>query len=254
MPSRPSTAARALLAAAVALAGCGRDDAAPAAPARERSPASERPAFPAVPAKPKRFETRSSDPVVAKIQAFIEERGIDVGAASWKTQVPEPIWPAFPPGRRYFWRLETNHGPMRFRLRPETAPKHVASTIYLTLLGFYDGTDFHRVITGFMAQGGDPTGTGAGGPRYQYPGEIDPDVHHDRRGLLSMANKGPGTDGSQFFVLFGPHPELDGRHTVFGELKDGEETLKAIEALGAPRDPMPPKGPVRLLHAEIETD
>ena len=82
---------------------------------------------------------------------------------------------------------------------------HVGSTIYLTHLGFYDGVPFHRVIPGFMAQGGDPTGSGRGGPGYKYAGEFDPKVTHDKPGLLSMANAGPGTDGSQFFITFVPH-------------------------------------------------
>jgi cyclophilin family peptidyl-prolyl cis-trans isomerase len=109
---------------------------------------------------------------------------------------------------------------------------HVSSTIYLTRLGFYDGSSFHRVITGFMAQGGDPLGNGTGGPGYQYGGEFSPSVKHDKGGLLSMANAGPGTDGSQFFLTFVPTPWLDGRHTIFGEVVSGQETLKALEKGG----------------------
>lgn len=228
---------------AFVLAACGKD--------------AEKPGDPEPPPVPKRFETKSSDPVVSRLQAFVEERGIDVGRADWKTRVPQPPWPDFPPGRSYVWRLETDQGTMRFRLFPAVAPKHVASTIYLTLLGFYDGTTFHRVISGFMAQGGCPLGTGEGGPAYQYGAEIHPGVRHDARGLLSTANKGPGTDGSQFFVLFGPSRGLDGKHTIFGDLKDGEETLARIEALGGPprRDQSaPPKRPIRLLRATIESD
>ena len=110
---------------------------------------------------------------------------------------------------------------------------HVSSTIYLTRLGFYDGLSFHRVITGFMAQGGCPRGTGTGGPGYQYGGEFDPTVRHDRPGLLSMANAGPGTDGSQFFLTFVPTPWLDGNHTIFGEVVDGQATLQALEQRGS---------------------
>jgi cyclophilin family peptidyl-prolyl cis-trans isomerase len=122
---------------------------------------------------------------------------------------------------------------MVVRLMPEVAPMHVSSTIYLTRLGFYDGLSFHRVITGFMAQGGCPRGTGTGGPGYQYDGEFDPSVRHNRPGLLSMANAGPGTDGSQFFLTFVATPWLDGKHTIFGEVVEGVETLQALEKRGS---------------------
>ena len=110
---------------------------------------------------------------------------------------------------------------------------HSTSTIYLTNLGFYDDVVFHRVIQGFMAQGGDPTGTGMGGPGYSYAGEFDGTTSHNRPGMLSMANAGPNTDGSQFFITFGPTPHLDGRHTIFGELIAGEETLHELEKQGS---------------------
>ena len=116
---------------------------------------------------------------------------------------------------------------------PDVAPIHVGSTIYLTKLGFYDDLAFHRVITQFMAQGGCPLGTGTGGPGYEYGGEFDSGVRHDRPGLLSMANAGPGTDGSQFFLTFVPTPWLDDNHTIFGEVIDGMETLKALEVRGS---------------------
>ncbi len=110
---------------------------------------------------------------------------------------------------------------------------HVSSTLYLTRLGFYDGLTFHRVITAFMAQGGCPLGTGTGGPGYQYAGEFDSGVKHDRPGLLSMANAGPGTDGSQFFLTFVPTPWLDGQHTIFGEVVGGMDTVRALELCGS---------------------
>jgi cyclophilin family peptidyl-prolyl cis-trans isomerase len=110
---------------------------------------------------------------------------------------------------------------------------HASSTIYLSRLGFYDGLKFHRVINGFMAQGGCPLGTGTGGPAYKYDGEFDRNTRHDRPGLLSMANAGPGTDGSQFFLTFVPTPHLDGKHTIFGEVVEGADTLKALEKRGS---------------------
>jgi cyclophilin family peptidyl-prolyl cis-trans isomerase len=118
---------------------------------------------------------------------------------------------------------------------PDVAPMHVSSTIYLTRLGFYNDVVFHRVIQGFMAQGGDPTGTGRGGPGYKYAGEFDANVTHDAPGKLSMANSGPGTDGSQFFLTFVATPHLDGKHTIFGEVVEGMETVKQLEAAGSQR-------------------
>jgi cyclophilin family peptidyl-prolyl cis-trans isomerase len=116
---------------------------------------------------------------------------------------------------------------------PDVAPMHVSSTIYLARLGFYDGVIFHRVITGFMAQGGDPLGKGTGGPGYDYAGEYSKRARHDRPGLLSMANAGPGTDGSQFFLTFVPTPHLDDKHTIFGEVVEGMETVRQLEKSGS---------------------
>ena len=129
--------------------------------------------------------------------------------------------------------METNKGTIRIKLLSLTAPMHATSFIYLTRLGYYDGLSFHRVITGFMAQGGCPLGTGTGGPGYNYDGECDPSARHDRPGLLSMANAGPGTDGSQFFLTFVPTPHLDDKHTIFGEVVEGMETVQALEKRGS---------------------
>jgi cyclophilin family peptidyl-prolyl cis-trans isomerase len=129
--------------------------------------------------------------------------------------------------------METSKGAITIRLLPDVAPMHVTSFMYLTKLGFYDGLKFHRVIRGFMAQGGCPLGTGTGGPGYQLAGEFKPGVKHDRGGLLSMANAGPGTDGSQFFLTFVPTPWLDGKHTIFGEVIEGQDVLQALEKAGS---------------------
>jgi len=111
---------------------------------------------------------------------------------------------------------------------------HVSSTVYLTTLGFYDGIIFHRVIPGFMAQGGDPLGNGRGNPGYEYDGEFDGKTSHSEPGILSMANSGPATDGSQFFITFVPTTFLDGKHTIFGKVVTGlEDSLTNIEALGS---------------------
>jgi peptidyl-prolyl cis-trans isomerase B (cyclophilin B) len=170
---------------------------------------------------------------VDAVDAFIAEQTIDTAAKNWRTALPQPPTIEFEAGQSVFWDLKTTMGDLTVRLMPEVAPAHVSSTIYLTRLGFYDGLSFHRVITEFMAQGGCPLGTGTGGPGYQYGSEFDTSVKHDRPGLLSMANAGQGTDGSQFFLTFVATPWLDDNHTIFGEVVDGVETLKALEARGS---------------------
>jgi peptidyl-prolyl cis-trans isomerase A (cyclophilin A) len=133
--------------------------------------------------------------------------------------------------------LRTNHGDIRINLLGDHAPKTVDNFVGLAkgttrytkpnASGgdsgpFYDGVVFHRVINGFMIQGGDPTGTGMGGPGYQFADEFHPDLRFDRPYLLAMANAGPGTNGSQFFITVGPTPHLNRRHTIFGEVADAE--------------------------------
>ena len=166
------------------------------------------------------------------IDAFIEQKKIGK-TGSWKQSLPKPPQVEFDPAKTYFWNLDTNVGNVKIKLMPDVAPMHVSSTIYLTRLGFYDDVIFHRVITGFMAQGGDPLGRGTGGPGYKYGGEFSPDVKHDGPGKLSMANAGPNTDGSQFFLTFRATPHLDGKHTIFGEVVEGMETVRALEAAGS---------------------
>ena len=154
-------------------------------------------------------------------------------AGKWRTKLPRPTPIAFTPGETWRARCVTSKGEVVIRLMPETAPMHVTSFAYLARLGFYDGLVFHRVIQRFMAQGGCPLGSGTGGPGYQFDGEFDPKVKHDRPGLLSMANAGPGTDGSQFFLTFVPTPHLDGHHTIFGAAEGGEDVLAALEKCGS---------------------
>jgi cyclophilin family peptidyl-prolyl cis-trans isomerase len=167
------------------------------------------------------------------IDRYIEEHPVDKSQEGWKTHVPPPPFVAFPEDRTYFWILDTSEGMIKIRLRPEYAPRHVSTTLYLTRLGFYDGLIFHRVIPQFMAQGGDPLGTGSGGPGFRYAGEFHKKAKHDERGIVSMANAGPRTDGSQFFIMFKEAPNLDGKHTVFGEVVEGRGTLRAMEGLGS---------------------
>ena len=171
----------------------------------------------------------SDDAAIQEVQKFIDGQSIDQDRPDWKARLPKPPSVAFTDGKKYTWSLSTNKGDMKFELHPDVAPMHASSTIFLTLIGFYDNLSFHRVIGGFMAQGGCPHGTGTGGPGYRYDGEFSPSLRHTQRGLLSMANAGPGTDGSQFFITFTATPHLDDNHTIFGTIVDGEATLDALE-------------------------
>jgi peptidyl-prolyl cis-trans isomerase A (cyclophilin A) len=140
-------------------------------------------------------------------------------------------------------RVETTEGTFTIRLFEKEAPKTVANFVGLAegsrewtdpatrerkQAPFYDGVIFHRVIGGFMIQGGDPLGQGTGGPGYQFADEFHPSLKHDRPGILSMANAGPNTNGSQFFITLGPTPHLDNRHSVFGEVVEGIDVVRRI--------------------------
>ncbi len=201
-------------------------------------------------------QTEEADSAVSPIQAidaFIAEQNIDKSKPGWRTQLPKPPQLDFSGGKTYYWDLDTNVGKIAIRFMPDVAPMHVSSAIYLTRLGFYDGLTFHRVIPDFMAQGGDPLGNGRGNPGYRFDGEFDPNVRHDRPGLLSMANAGPGTDGSQFFITFVPTPHLDGRHTIYGEVVDGMDTVKQLEAWRTPGSPHL-RDPLEIVKAEIRVE
>ena len=124
--------------------------------------------------------------------------------------------------------IKTSEGEMVIEFWPEVAPKTVENFKALAKKGFYDGTCFHRVIKGFMIQGGDPLGSGRGGPGYKFADEIHPDLAFDRPYLLAMANAGPGTNGSQFFIRVVPTPWLNGKHTIFGEVVDGADVVDRI--------------------------
>ncbi|KXK12145.1 MAG: peptidyl-prolyl isomerase [Chloroflexi bacterium OLB14] len=119
-------------------------------------------------------------------------------------------------------------GNIVIELFADKAPITVNNFVFLAREGFYDGTTFHRVLEGFMAQGGDPTGTGAGGPGYAFEDEFSPDLSFDRAGLLAMANSGPNTNGSQFFITFAPTPHLTGLHTIFGQVIEGMDVVNGL--------------------------
>jgi len=124
--------------------------------------------------------------------------------------------------------FETSKGSITIQLEPEKTPVTSANFANLVKRGFYNGQVFHRVIDGFMMQGGDPTGTGRGGPGYQFEDEIVPELKHSGPGVLSMANAGAGTNGSQFFITFAAQPHLNGKHTVFGKVTAGMEVVTQI--------------------------
>ena len=133
------------------------------------------------------------------------------------------------PAKSYRASIETDKGTIDLKLYPEHAPKTVNNFVTLARDGFYDGLVFHRVISNFMIQGGDPTGSGRGGPGYQFEDEVRDNPLKHETGSLSMANAGPNTNGSQFFITHGPQPHLNGRHTVFGRVMNGQEVVDAIE-------------------------
>ena len=139
-------------------------------------------------------------------------------------------------------------GKVKIELYANKTPKTVQNFIDLSNSGFYDGIIFHRVIPGFMAQTGDPDGTGTGGPGYTFEDEFHPSLSHDSAGILSMANRGPNTNGSQFFITYGPQPHLDNMHSVFGKVVEGLELIEAIP----PRDPSMINDPsVKMVGIEI---
>ena len=175
------------------------------------------------------------DKAIKQIDDMIAKADVNPDDSAWKTKLPKPTVAEFSADKTYYAVMKTNKGMVRIKLLPETAPMHVTNMIYLARIGFYDNLTFHRVIQGFMAQGGCPLGTGTGGPGYKFGGEFDPSVKHDKPGLLSMANAGPGTDGSQFFLTFVPTAWLDGKHTIYGEVEgeDSMNTLKTLESNGS---------------------
>ena len=176
------------------------------------------------------------DPAIQAIDKFIKKQSISTKKRGWRLSLSKPPQQKFQEDMDYFWHMETSEGPLKIRLFTDTAPMHATSGIYLARLGFYDGLNFHRIIPGFMAQGGCPTGSGSGSPGYKYAGEFEGGRSHSKAGILSMANAGPNTDGSQFFITFAPTTGLDGRHTVWGEVVAGMKTLKGLEARGTRRN------------------
>lgn len=155
---------------------------------------------------------------------------------------------ALDPKKKYTATFKTDKGDIVCALHADKVPNTVNNLVFLAREGFYDNTIFHRVIANFMVQGGDPTGTGMGGPGYKFRDEFDPKLHHSGPGILSMANAGPNTNGSQFFITHVATPWLDMKHSVFGQVIKGLDVLMSIPE----RDPSNRNAPaVKLLTVEI---
>lgn len=148
-------------------------------------------------------------------------------------QWPTPPEMTIDPKKHYHATFRTSKGDIEVDLLADKAPVTVNNFVFLARQGFYDNTTFHRVIPDFMAQGGDPTGTGRGGPGYDFRDEIDRSLTFDGPGILAMANAGPNTNGSQFFITYAATPWLNGRHTIFGKVTEGMDVLRNL----SPRDP-----------------
>jgi peptidyl-prolyl cis-trans isomerase B (cyclophilin B) len=144
-----------------------------------------------------------------------------------RARYSKPFEMKIDPAKKYAATIDTNRGAIVLKLYAAQAPRTVNNFVSLAQDGFYDGVTFHRVIKDFMIQGGDPDGTGRGGPGYTFKDEFDPTLKHDGPGVLSMANAGPNTNGSQFFITHGPQPHLNGKHTVFGKVVKGQDVVDA---------------------------
>jgi peptidyl-prolyl cis-trans isomerase B (cyclophilin B) len=147
------------------------------------------------------------------------------GAKQWSSPPEMEIDPA----KVYVATVETDRGAIVLELYPAHAPKTVNNFVFLARQGFYDGLKFHRVIPDFVIQGGDPTGTGSGGPGYKFEDEVENNPLTHETGAISMANAGANTNGSQFFITLGPQPHLNGKHTVFGQVIHGQEVVELVQ-------------------------
>ena len=197
--------------------------------------------------------SRPTVPVLEAIAAYSVAHPVNTEDPRWKTKVPQPPVVQFDRSKHYFWYLHTSEGVLKIELKPEWAPRRVAATIYLTKLGFYNGLKFHRIIPKFMVQGGDPLGNGRGSPGFRpYASEIHRKAKHSKRGVVAMANSGPRTEGSQFYIAFDKAEHLDGKHTIFGQVVGGLGTLRALEGYGA--ESGEPRKDVFINRAEVRVE
>ena len=167
-----------------------------------------------------------------------------------QTSWSEPPAMSIDSSKSYFATIKTELGTVRAELFADKAPRTVNNFVFLARQGYYDDTTFHRVIPGFMAQAGDPTGTGTGGPGYTFDDEFHPDLVHDSVGILSMANRGENTNGGQFFIIYEPQSHLDGQHAVFGKVVSGMDVLESLQ-VRSPDDGEALPG-TKILSIEIE--
>ncbi len=160
-------------------------------------------------------------------------------------QYDEPPPMALEEGKSYHARVQmADGGEFLLELYPESAPQTVNSFVFLANEGWFDGVTFHRVLEGFVAQTGDPTGTGGGGPGYQLPNEIDEALSHDDKGVVAMSNSGPDTNGSQWYITLGPAVNLDGGYTIFGRVAEGMEVVEGLTPRDPSRNPDAPPGDI----------
>jgi cyclophilin family peptidyl-prolyl cis-trans isomerase len=179
----------------------------------------------------------------------------DTLATEEESMTPSQQWTEAPamaltPGVDYSAILRTEKGDIHVDLFQDETPITVNNFVFLTRSGYYDNVTFHRVLPGFMAQTGDPTGTGSGGPGYTFPDEFVPTLRHDSAGTLSMANRGTNTNGSQFFITYAPTPHLDNAHTVFGRVTEGMDVLESLTPRNPAANPNAPAGD-RIITIEI---
>lgn len=196
-------------------------------------------------------------PAVLLDGEVVAGQGLPVDFAVWDDFISSTIaaesltemqYDAQPPmtleeGKTYMARVTMENGDeFLIELNQEAAPLAVNSFVFLAGEGWYDGVTFHRVLPGFMAQTGDPTGTGMGGPGYEFDNEIDPSLSHDAKGVVAMANSGPDTNGSQFFITLAPATHLDGGYTIFGRVVEGMDVVEGLTLRDPSADPQAPPG------------
>jgi peptidylprolyl isomerase len=183
-------------------------------------------------------ETAAPAPTAAAGPTAATSSG-DVASRNGKYTAPPPM--AIDPSKQYNATITTPRGDIVIRLRPDLAPETVNNFVFLAREGFYDGTTWHRVLPNFMAQGGDPSGTGAGGPGYTIKDEYTPETKFDRPGLVAMARtSAPNSAGSQFFITTGAAPWLDGQYTLFGEVTEGQDIVQGIPLRDPEQNPTAP--------------
>ncbi len=188
--------------------------------------------------------------VLLLIWAFLwgpfSKQEAETPALSWS----EPPAMAIDTTKQYYATIATELGDIKIQLYADKVPNTVNNFVFLARQGYYDNTTFHRVVAGFMAQAGDPTGTGSGGPGYTFADEFSPDLKHDGPGVVSMANRGANTNGSQFFITYSAQEQLDGVHAVFGKVVEGMDVVESL-TVRQPADPNPAPG-TKILTITIE--